>query len=152
MSGWAFSWGLVVLTNPEIFTNAETASLFAGLAELSRLVGDSPNTIIGLAFMFLGIIRGLALFINGMWKQTPLVRMIMSGVSAFFLTEIMVTMAQGPPNTAVVTYFWLFLADCLGAKRATQDWYFNKLREQHENQEHPAVTATDKLYKHFTGG
>lgn len=128
MSGWATTWGLMVFLNPEMFTNPGTSTIFKGLNDVfSVVVSDNIPQVIGVTFLLLGVIRGCSLFVNGAWRKTPLIRMITSAVSAFFLTTLMVGFLQGPPNTGVVTYFWLFLADCLSAQRAAKDYLKAKL-------------------------
>lgn len=122
MSGWALTWGLMVLMYPTIFSNPRTGPLFDGVLATVSWTGLYEPTLIGLLFVALGLVRGSALFINGLWKRTPLIRLITSALSAFLITHIVVGISQGPPNTGTVTYFWLFLADCLSAKRATEDW------------------------------
>lgn len=122
MSGWALSWGLMVLLVPSIFTNPATGILFQGIARTVAWTGLNPSVLIGLSFTVLGLIRGVSLFINGLWTVTPLIRIATSAISAFLLTHVVVGLASGPPNVGTLTYFWLFLADCLSARRATEDW------------------------------
>lgn len=122
MSGWAVSWGLMVLLIPSIFTDPRTCHFYTGVSGIVEWTGFIPSVVVGLIFLITGLIRGMSLFINGLWISTPLIRMIASAVSAFFLTALIVGTINGPPSTLTITYFWLFLADCLSAKRAAEDW------------------------------
>lgn len=122
MAGWAFTWGLMVLAYPSVFTQSSTGQMFSGIKDTVSWTGVHEPTLIGVLFVVLGIVRAISLFINGAWRSSPLVRIIAAAVSAFFIMHIVIGFAQGPPNTGTVTYTWLFLADCLSAKRATEDW------------------------------
>lgn len=122
MAGWAVSWGLMVMLNPEMFANPSTAQQYHGLWNLVSWTGYYPPVVLGILFIIMGMTRGSALLINGFWRRTPLIRLITSAVSAFFITSLMVGVSQGEPNLASVNYFFFFLADCMSAKRATEDF------------------------------
>lgn len=121
MSGWAVSWGLMVLLVPSMFTNPQTKYMYSGMSDIVEWTGFTPSVVIGLIFLITGLARGTALFINGLWRSTPIIRMASSAVSAFFITTLIVGVTQGPPHTSAITYLWLFFADCLSAKRAAED-------------------------------
>lgn len=122
MSGFLASWGLYVLVHPTLFTSPETAVLFSGLAELSSSFSDYPALFWGWSCFGIGLGRAAALFVNGAWTRTPLLRLTASFMSMFIMTQIVVGLwKSGVPNTGLVVYPWLVVADLLSAYRAAVD-------------------------------
>lgn len=121
MAGWATSWGLTALLVPSIFTNPVTGPATKLMYKSVEWMGGEPSVIIGLMVFLTGLLRAAALFINGLWRATPLIRIITSAVSGFVVMNIVIGLASGPPNFGVITYTWLFFADCLSASRAARD-------------------------------
>ena len=122
MSGWAFTWGLMILFYPEMFVHPATAPLFTGLLDAFDWLGGYAPFTIGMCLVLVALLRGTALTINGLWRKTPTIRIVTSAISAFFIMHLIVGFSQGPPNTGSITYFWLFIADCYSAKSASEDW------------------------------
>lgn len=106
MAGWAVSTGLMLIMVPATYRPG---------------FPFTPDAL-GLMFLLMGLVRGSALFVNGLWRRTPPIRLFTSAMSAFMVTWLMVGISQGPPSLGSVNFFFLFLADCLSAKRATEDW------------------------------
>lgn len=122
MSGFLASWGLYVLFHPTLFTLPESAALFAGLARLTDPISEYPALVWGGTCFAVGLGRGIALFVNGAWTRTPLIRLIASFMSMFIMTQIVIGMwNSGVPNTGLVVYPWLVIADLLSAYRAAVD-------------------------------
>lgn len=145
MSGFMMAWGLYVLFHPQLFTAPETAALFAGLADLSSSISEYPALVWGGSCFTVGLGRAVALFINGAWTRTPLIRLIASFVSMFIMTQIVVGMwNSGVPNTGLVVYPWLVIADLLSAYRAAVDVvHAEKQREvEKETRRDPRRTAS----------
>jgi hypothetical protein len=130
MAGWAVTWGLQILLNPEVFTHPDTASLnLHMLHTLEWLMPPSvAATFLGTLAVCIGLARAIALWVNGAWCQTPLVRVITSALSAFVVSNIVFSLMQGPPTLGLVTYSWLFAADCFSGFRAAKDYKI--LRDQ----------------------
>lgn len=122
MAGWAVMWGLQCLLNPEMFTHPVTGAITTQMLYTVDWIGGDPKVVLGLAVFLIGIFRATALFINGLWTQTPLVRLMTSAVSAFLLLNIVVGLSVGPPNFGIPTYLSLFFADCFSAYRASRDY------------------------------
>lgn len=121
MAGWAITWGLQALLIPSIFVNPVTGPATSLMYKSVEWMGGNPGTTLGLLVLLTGLFRAAALFINGLWKATPVIRIVTSAVSGFVVANIVVGLASGPPNFGVVTYTWLFFADCLSASRAARD-------------------------------
>lgn len=122
MAGFLASWGLYVLMHPQLFTSEGSAQLFSGLAALSAPFTVYPALLWGGAAFLTGLCRALALFVNGAYTRTPLIRVLTSFVSMFILTQICIGFWQsGVPNTGLVVYPWLVVADLLSAYRAAVD-------------------------------
>lgn len=122
MSGFMISWGVYVLFHPTLFTDPATRDLFAGLAAFSNQFSEFPALIWGGACFAVGLGRGIALLINGAWTRTPLIRTIASFFSMFLVTQITLGFwNSGVPNTGLVVYPWLIVADLLSAYRAAVD-------------------------------
>lgn len=122
MAGWAVMWGLQALLMPEIFTNPVSGPITSKMLYTVQWAGSNAIIVLGLAVFLIGLFRATALFINGLWTRTPLVRLATSALSAFLLMNIVIGLSQGPPNFGVVTYLSLFFADCFSAYRASRDY------------------------------
>lgn len=121
-AGALASWGLYVLLHPQMFTNPATRELFAGLTEITWGLTADPALLWGLTALLVGLARAVALFVNGAYGRTPLVRLGTSFASAFIWTQVIIgLMHSGVPNTGLVVYSWLVVADIISAYRASQD-------------------------------
>lgn len=122
MAGIMVSWGSYVLGHPAIFHHPATGAVFSGLAAISDPFTPYPALFWGGITFTAGGLRGAALFINGAWTRTPLVRVIASFLSMFIFTQIIIGLWQsGVPNTGLVVYPWFVVADLLSAYRAAVD-------------------------------
>lgn len=122
MAGFLLCWGLYVLLHPNLFTNAATAQLFSGLSAISAVFTEYPALFWGGGAFIVGLARVIALFVNGAWTRTPLIRLLASLVSMLIVTQIIVGLwKSGVPNTGLVVYPWLVFADLLSAYRAAVD-------------------------------
>lgn len=115
-------WGVFTVLHPEMWTRAETAPLLAGMADMVKWTGFNPAAVWGLAAIFVGVIRTAALFINGAYHRTPVVRLATSAMSAFLVAQIIAGLLKsGIPTFGIVTYTTLFLLDLASAYRAASD-------------------------------
>lgn len=135
MSGFLISWGLYVLFHPGLFHDARTAELFSGMAAMAEMVGAYPALLWGGTAFVTGVARTVALFINGAMTRTPMVRLIGCFVSMFIVTQVTVALwNSGVPNTGLIVYPWLVVADLLSAFRATVDVVYAE-KQRHDNRE-----------------
>jgi len=131
MAGFLLNWGLYVLLHPEMFTNAGTSQIFAGMVGMSNWISEYPALVWGGAAFLTGLLRGLALFVNGAYVRTPMIRVIASFASMFIVTQIIVGLYRtGVPQTGLVTYSWLVVADLISAYRAAHDAVFAEKKRQ----------------------
>lgn len=122
MAGFMTAWGLYVLLHPGLFTDPSTARLFSGMAAISARITEYPALAWGGVSFLLGVSRAIALFVNGAWTRTPLIRLIASFASIFVVTQIIIGLWQsGVPNPGLVVYPWFVIADLLSAYRAAVD-------------------------------
>jgi hypothetical protein len=121
-------WGGYVVLHPGLFTNPSTAKVFSGMTSMAA--GFPPAALWGLSAVMVGMTRGCALFINGAYTRTPLVRLGMSFVSAFIWTQVTIGLFKsGVENTGMVLYGGLVLLDIASAYRAANDMvYAEKVR------------------------
>jgi hypothetical protein len=122
MAGWAVMWGLQCLLVPEVFTNEVSGQAATNMLYTVGWIGGNSPVILGLSVFLVGLFRGAALFVNGLWIRTPIIRLVTSAASAFLLMNIVIGLYQAPPNFGVVTYLSLFFADCFSAYRASRDY------------------------------
>ena len=116
------SWGLYVLLHPELFSNPGTASLFGGMSAMVSDITDYPALVWGGVAFSASLVRAIALFVNGAYARTPVIRVATSFISMFIVTQIFFGLWQsGLPNTGLVVYPWFILADMLSAYRASVD-------------------------------
>lgn len=121
-AGFLMSWGVYVLLHPELFTQPATAELFSGLVTLSDSFTQYPALAWGGLAFAIGLVRAVALFVNGAYVRTPAIRVATSFVSIFILTQICLGLwHSGVPNTGLVVYPWLIIADLISAYRAAID-------------------------------
>jgi hypothetical protein len=122
MAGFLTCWGLYVLLHPQMFTNPPTEELMSGMAHISSSFTVYPALFWGGSSFVVGLARAVALFVNGSWTRTPLIRLLASFASMFIVTQIVAGLWQsGVPNTGLVVYPWLIVADLLSAYRAAVD-------------------------------
>lgn len=122
MAGIMIGWGWYVLTHPHMFYHPATRALLSGLTAISDPFTPYPALFWGGITFLVGLSRGIALFVNGAWTRTPLVRVIASFISMFIFTQIVIGLWQsGVPNTGLVVYPWFIVADLLSAYRAAVD-------------------------------
>ena len=122
MSGVMIAWGWYVLMHPAMFYDPATKALFGGMAAISAPITEYPALLWGGSAFVVGLARGIALFVNGAWTRTPLVRVVASFISMFIFTQIVIGLWQsGVPNTGLVVYPWFVVADLLSAYRAAVD-------------------------------
>lgn len=128
MSMMLVLWGGYVVFHPELFTSAYTKQMFSGMATMA---GDfSPSGLWGLSAVIIGMVRACALFVNGAYMRTPMIRLFMSFLSAFIWTQVSIGLLKsGVANTGVVVYAGLVMMDIVSAYRAATDMvYAEKVR------------------------
>lgn len=109
-------WGAYVILHPEVMGQPA----FRILNDMSW--GQPAGNFWGLLTFFVGITRLCALFVNGAFSRTPLIRLATSMVSAFVWTQLTVGLWLLPEaSTGVVMYGSFVLVDLLSAYRASQD-------------------------------
>lgn len=111
------AWGAYVILHPGLF-QGPTGPTWTGLL----MIADQE--VWGFSAFVIGSIRVVALFINGKWGVTPLIRVLTSFMSVFVWFWIAVGLIKsGIPNTGIVVYSWLMVADMYSAYRAASDAY-----------------------------
>lgn len=122
MSGLAFVWGANILLHQDMFVRPETASLLSGLSWMANSVGYKAAPFWGLICVTTGLIRASALFINGAYTRTPMVRLVLSFSSAFIWTQVTIALIiSGVPNTGWPLYAGCVVLDIISAYRAGGD-------------------------------
>lgn len=131
VTGLLTSWGAAVILQPGMF---ETNPAFLHMAKIA------PQEAWGLYAFVVGALRAMALFINGSWQRTPIVRIIAAFASAFIWTQVLLGISNSPvPTTAWAFFPWFIAADFYSAFRAGADAVFaiqNKTLEM----DRPTVT------------
>jgi hypothetical protein len=120
-------FGTYLILHPGMFDDPRVSALWVGLK------AAAPQETWGLMSLLIGMARGGALWINGRHTRTPMVRLIACFFSAFILTQIVLGLWKaGVPNTGVIIYPVLILADLYSAFRASSDMTFVARQEQAE--------------------
>ena len=136
MAGQMTAWGCYIATHPELFTSESTRQVFAGMA--SMVNGDSPAAVWGLAAVVIGMTRAFALFINGAYTRTPLIRLVMSFLGAFIWTQVVIGLIKsGIPNADIMVYSGLVILDIVSAYRAATDVVYAE-KARHDLKKRPA--------------
>lgn len=128
-------WGSYTVLHPGMFTQPSARIMFSGMVEMAG--SFPPAGLWGLSAVFIGCIRAGALFVNGAYSRTPLVRLSMSFLSAFIWTQICLGLwKSGVENTGVVNYAGLVMLDIASAYRAATDVvYAEKVRHDLRKQQ-----------------
>lgn len=138
MSAVSFAWGAYMVLHPELFTQDATRDALSGLAAMAG--NFPPAALWGLSAVILGLIRGAALFVNGAYTRTPLIRLIMSFLSAFVWTQVYIGLwKSGVPNMDLVMYGAMVVMDIVSAYRATTDTMFAEKMRRDLKQERSRV-------------
>lgn len=100
----------------------------AGLASMAGLM--APAALWGLSAVVVSMIRASALFVNGAYTRTPLIRLATSFASAFVFTQVVIgLMKTGVASTGLPVYAGLVVLDIVSAYRAATDTvYAEKVR------------------------
>lgn len=123
MAGMSFMWGAYISLHPELFEQPATAIVLAGMKQMAG--NFPPAAIWGLSTVTLGLIRAAALFVNGAYTRTPMIRLGMSFASAFVWTQVFIGLYKsGVPNMGLVVYAGLVMMDIVSAWRAATDTVF----------------------------
>lgn len=135
MAGLSFMWGSYVALHPQIFVQPESRVMLSGLTQMAG--SFPPAAVWGLSAVTLGLIRGAALFINGSYTRTPMIRLLMSFLSAFVWTQVVIGLLKtGVPNMGLVVYAGLVVMDIVSAYRAATDTVFaEKVRHDSKQEE-----------------
>lgn len=121
-AGTMFFWGAYIILHPGIFND----DLFAGFISIARFWGaasvEEAERFWGLITVLVGSLRLCALFVNGSYSRTPMVRLICSAVSVFVWTQVVVGLLSLPvPTTGLVMYSAVAVLDLISAYRAALD-------------------------------
>jgi hypothetical protein len=110
-------WGWYVLLHPDLFQQVA----FEGLRILTWF-GAEPVAFWGTLALIVGMTRLIALFINGAYDRTPMVRLGTSLVSAFVWTQVAIGFwLNEVPSASLVMYSSAVVMDLISAYRASQD-------------------------------
>lgn len=122
-AGTMFCWGAYILVNPGIFND----NIFNGLVAIASGWADTPDRLAaerlwGLITVTVGLTRGCALFVNGSYYRTPMIRLGCSAISAFVWLQVVIGLLMLPmPTTGVVIYCSAMGLDLISAYRAAWD-------------------------------
>lgn len=116
-------WGVYVVLHPAIFTHPASAQMFRSMATMA---GEFPPAALwGLSAVVIGMTRACALFINGAYTRTPLIRVLMSMLSTFIWTQVCLGLIKsGVDNTGIIVYGGLVVLDIVSAYRAATDMVY----------------------------
>lgn len=109
-------WGAYVVLHPSVLEQ----SYFAGLKSMAWTF--PAGNFWGLLTFAVGFVRMAALFVNGAYNRTPIIRLSASLVSAFVWSQIVIGLwILGDPSAGLVMYGSAVCVDLLSAYRASKD-------------------------------
>lgn len=106
-------FGFQLLANPEII-NSPSYSGFV----LMRF----NNVVLGSLLILVGLVRGIALYINGRWNPTPIIRAIGAAIGAQLFMSITVSFILSPPNTGWPTYLIFVISEFVAITIAVAEY------------------------------
>lgn len=141
MSALLVTWGGYTVLFPEIFTQPATAALVRGMIEMAG--NFPPSAVWGLTALSVGVVRAVALFINGAYTRTPLIRVLMSFASSFIFTQVSIGfLKSGVPNWGLVVYPGLVVMDIVSVYRAATDMVYAEKTRHDIKQERRRVASS----------
>lgn len=91
-SGTMALWGLYLFLHPNLFEDPRLSEVFKGLNTFDQSTWAT-------AALTVGVVRGMALFVNGAYTRTPLIRLLTAFLSAFIWTQVLIGLFKsGVPN------------------------------------------------------
>jgi vacuolar-type H+-ATPase subunit I/STV1 len=117
-SEWAlsfmlFSWGAILLLNNDLFSLSPSYHSFSEVM---------PEAAWGSVCLLVGSARLTFLFVNGLWRRSPHLRLLGAFVSCFFWFQITASFVfSGTWATGLAIYPFLFLLDVHNTLRAATD-------------------------------
>ena len=120
------SWGFYLILHPGLF---DSQPIFASMKQMVWAPLD-PEFVWGFIAASVGSCRLVALFINGAWSRTPILRLVTAAISAFVWTQVVLGLFT-IPNTGLVVYPWLVVIDLVAAYRAGSDVATAALTRKH---------------------
>lgn len=120
-----FAWGAYILMHPGIFAANDLYEAFVSMA-WTHAIGEMRVALAerswGLVTITVGMVRACALFVNGSYSRTPVIRLMCSAVSAFVWAQVVIGLLNmGVPSTGVVMYSSALALDLISAYRAACD-------------------------------
>jgi hypothetical protein len=123
MSAMLIAWGAYVVLHPDMFTQPSLRQVYAAMVDMAG--GFNAAGVWGLGALTVGMTRACALFVNGAYTRTPLIRLFMSFLSAFIWTQVCIGLYKsGVANTGIVVYGGFVMMDIVSAYRAATDMVF----------------------------
>ncbi len=120
-----FGFGSYLILHPGLFMDPRVAALWQGMAAMMA------QQTWGLVGVLVGGARLSALYVNGRHTRTPAVRLVASFFSAFIWTQVVIGLWKADvPNTGLIIYPLMVVADIYSAFRASQDMTFVSHRER----------------------
>lgn len=147
MSGLAICWGCYTIQNPAIFTNVETAGVLRRMVEMASIIGVRPESLWGGSAIGAGVVRFIALLINGAYARTPFWRAVAGFATMFIFTQVSIALwRSGVPNWGLVVYPWLVIADLLSTYRAAQDAVLAEVNRRSQKEAPGARTNRSRFH------
>lgn len=109
------SWGAVVLLLPGLFVEDRYSVFF------KPLIDWAPQAAWGMFAFTMGSLRLMALFINGFWFRTPLIRLSASFMSVCVWFFITAGLFRAQAVLGVIVYGWHMVADIYSSFRSASD-------------------------------
>jgi len=108
----SLAWGGLVLANPEAFDRPFYAPL--------KRIGSAETW--GAVMLAVGILGLVALFINGFWKRTPLLRQIASVIRMLMWANLFfATISIEWSTPAMATYLMISIMEVMAQNNAASD-------------------------------
>lgn len=124
-AGIMATWGAFAVLHPELFDGLVFWWTWTPIGE--------PTAFWGLVIFAVGMIRAAALFVNGAYSRTPLIRLGASAISAFVWTQVFVGMWDANSRTIIILP-WLLVMDLISGYRAGMDVALAEARRRQVNE------------------
>lgn len=125
MVGLSLSWGAYAVFHPELFTQPATAAVLRQMVVMSSWLSPRPELVWGGGAILMGLVRFVALFINGAYVRSPMFRSVAAFGTMFIFTQVSIALYRsGVANWGLVIYPWLVGVDLMSSYRAAQDAVF----------------------------
>lgn len=139
------SWGAAVLLIPGLFMKQQYMAFF------QPLLVWAPQHVWGFFAFTMGLLRLMALTVNGFWYRTPQIRLLTAFLSTSVWFFIAAGLFQANAILGVVVYGWHMIADIYSSFRSAVDTVEAETQKRLRQLSHVAYEGSQNVHSISAG-